>query len=213
MDRYFYKIVDDIDFVWKIERVRSDAYKLNETDFGHFVCNHRLFVPYLFKNIQDIRTRGLLNGYKEILPQVLTDDNCYLDNTIGLLHKNSYWETLFAVRHVGFLNKMSPIIFGSTIKDVDSTVYQKLMACDHAVGQKIYQAAYTYFKSLCDIDEYFSSTSLDTIDKFLTTLQLQAVYIGQNENSIRFAFRPSWDEEHGLSINLDVESFSVTIDD
>lgn len=213
MNTYFYKIVDSIDFVWKIETITSDPYKLNETDFGHFVCNQRQYIPYIFKGIQDIRNRGLLNDYKEILPQVLTDDNCYLDKTIGLLHKDSYWQTLFAVRHVRCLNRMSPIIFNSAIEDADSNIYQKLMSCDDAIGQKVYQAAYAYFKSLWEIDEYFSATNLDTIEKFLPTIKLQGVYIRQDENDICFAFRPSWDEEHGLNINLDIESFEVTIDD
>jgi hypothetical protein len=213
MNRYFYKIVDNIDFVWKIETITSDPYKLNETDFGHFVCNQRQFIPYLFQSVHDIKNRGLLNDYKEILPQVLTDDNCYLDKTIGLLHKDNYWQTFFAVRHIACLNRMSSIVFNSVIEDADSKVYHKLMTCNDAVGEKIYQAAYTYFKSLWHVDEYFSATNLDTIDKFLPTIQLQAVYIRQDEKNIRFAFRPSWDEEHGLSINLDIESFEVTIND
>lgn len=217
MNKYFYKIIDAIDFVWKIEPITNDPYKLNETQFGLFVCNQRQFVPYLFQNIQDIKNRGLLDGYKEISLQVMTDDNCYLDKTIGLLHKNNYWNALFAVRYLGCINRMSPVIFNSTIEDTDSEAYEKLMACDNAVGKKVYEAAYTYFKSLWDIDEYFSASNLDTIDKFLATLKLQAVYVGQEDrigkNKIQFAFRPSWNEEHGLSINLDLKSFEVSIDD
>lgn len=217
MDKYFYKIIDDIDFVWKIETVTVDPYKLNENDFGHFVCNQRQFVPYLFQSIQDIKNRNLLNNYKEVSPQVLTDDNCYLDKTIGLLHKNNYWNTLFAVRHIGCLNTLSPIVFRTTVEEVDSRIYDRLMTCDFAVGQKIYETAYKYFKSLCEIDGYFSSSNLDTIDKFLKTIQLQAVYIRQdgniNENIILFAFRPSWDEEHGLQIILNLENYDVTINE
>jgi hypothetical protein len=215
MNRYFYKIVDNIDFVWKIEKVTSDPYKLDEIDNGHFVCNQRQFIPYLFQGIPDIKNRGLLNDYKEILPQLLTDDNCYLDKTIGLLHKDNYWETLFAVRYISCLNRMSPVIFNSKIEDSDSDLYDKLMACNHTIGQNIYEAAYGYFKDLWEIDEYFSATNFDTIEKFVKTIELQAVYIrpdnNLSENYICFAFRPSWDEEHGLRINLDLESFEVTV--
>jgi hypothetical protein len=215
MAKYFFKIVDNIDFVWKIETETTDPYKLNETTFRHFVCNERQFVPYLFQTVEDIKNRNLLNNYKEILQQVLTDDNYYLDKTIGLLHKDKYWNTLFAVRHIKCLDRMSPIIFRSSIEDIDSKVYDKLMTCDSTVGQKIFDTAFVYFKSLWEIDEYFSSTNLDTIDKFLKTIELQAVYIRRDdnisENIIHFAFRPSWDEEHGLGIILNLENFEVTV--
>lgn len=217
MDKYFFKIVDDIDFVWKIEKITNDPYKLDETDFGHFVCNQRQFIPYLLQSIHDIKTRGLLTDYKEILPQVLTEDNYYFDKTVGLLHKNSYWNTLFAVRHINCINRVSPIIFRTTIEELDCKIYEKLMACNFSVGQKIYQAAYNYFKQLWEIDEYFSSTNLDTLDKFLNTIQLQAIYIraddNVNDNDVLFSFRPSWDEEHGMRIVLKLENYEVTIDE
>lgn len=217
MDKYFFKIIDSIDFVWKIEKITNDPYKLNETDFGHFVCNQRQFVPYLFQSIQDIKNRDLLNDYKEIIPQVLTEDIYYFENTIGLLHKDNYWNTLFAVRHINCLKRMSPIIFRTTIEDLDCKIYDKLMACTFSVGQRIYEAAFNYFKKLWAIDEYFSSTNLDTLDKFLKTIQLQAIYIRQdnnvNDNDVLFAFRPSWDEEHGLRIILNLENYEVTIEE
>jgi hypothetical protein len=216
MERYFYKIVDNIDFVWKIEPVLDDPYKLNTTDFGYFVCNQKQFIPYLFQSIQDIKSRNLIDDFKEILPQVLTDDNCYFDKSIGLLHKDSYWKTLFAVRQINFLNRMSPIIFQPNINDIDIKNYNKLMSCDYHIGKKIYEAAYNYFKRLWEIDEYFSSSNLDTMDKFLKTIQLQAIYIRQNDenrDNIFFAFRPSWDEEHGLQIILNLETFEVAIDE
>jgi hypothetical protein len=217
MDRYFFKIIDNIDFVWKIERITNDPYKTDETSFGHFVCNQRQFVPFLFQSLQDIKRRGLLNDYKEILPQALTDESCYFDKTIGLLHKDTYWETLFAVRHINCLNRMSPIIFRTNIQESDCKIYEKLMTCDFSVGQRIYEVAYSYFKKLWEIDEYFSSTNLDTLDKFLNTIQLQAVYIRRddnvNDNDVLFSFRPSWDEEHGMRIVLNLENYEVTIDE
>ena len=216
MDKYFYKIVDSIDFVWKIEKVIDDPYKLDEIDYGHFVCNQKQFSPFLFQSIQDIRDRNLLSEYKEILPQVLTEDNCYFDKTIGLLHKNNYWDTLFSVRHIKCLDRTSPIVFNQNIKDIDSKIYDKLMACEFTVGQRIYEAAYSYFKGLWEIDKYFSESNLNTIDKFLKTIQLQAVYIRRDDNLedniIDFAFIPSWDEEHGLKIILNLENLEVSID-
>jgi hypothetical protein len=217
MEKYFFKIIDSIDFVWKIEKITTDPYKLNETNFGHFVCNQRQFVPYLFQSIQDIKNRDLLTDYKEILPQVLTEDIYYFDKKIGLLHKDNYWNTLFAIRHINCINRMSPIIFRTTIEDLDCKIYDKLIACTFTVGQSIYEAAYNYFKKLWKIDEYFSSTNLDTLDKFLKTIQLQAIYIRKesnvNDNDVLFAFRPSWDEEHGLKIILNLENYEVTIEE
>jgi hypothetical protein len=217
MDKYYFKIVDNIDFVWKVEKITSDPYKLNEIDFGHFVCNQRQYVPYLFQDIQDIKNRELFNDYKEILPQVLTDDCYYFDKIVGLLQKDNYWDTLFAVRHISCLNRFSPIIFRTVIEDLDCKIYEKLMACDFSVGQKIYDTAYNYFKKLWDINEYFSSSNLDTIDKFLNTIKLQAVYVRRdgsiNDNIVHFTFRPSWDEEHGLAIDLNLETFDTTINE
>lgn len=43
MDKYFYKIVDNIDFVWKIEKIIDDPYKLDEIEHGHFVCNQKQY--------------------------------------------------------------------------------------------------------------------------------------------------------------------------
>jgi len=43
MDKYFYKIVDNIDFVWKIEKIIDDPYKLDEIEYGHFVCNQKQY--------------------------------------------------------------------------------------------------------------------------------------------------------------------------
>lgn len=212
MDKYFFKIVDNIDFVWKIETVKKDPYKADETDFGLFVCDQRQFVPYLFNNIQDIRNRDLLDDYKEIIPQILIEDTYYLDPVIGLLHKDSYWNSLFAVRHIKCLDRFAPVVFEDTISGTDQLTYSRLMSFDPEIGQKVYESAYAYFKSLWKVDDYFSSTNLVTLESFLETLKLQSIYIRKNEDAadVSIHFRPSWDEEHGLTILLNTETLEVT---
>lgn len=215
MDRYFFKVIDNIDFVWKIEENTKDPYKGNEIEFTLSVCNERQFVPYLFRTIHDIKNKGLLNDYEEITPGVLTDEKYYYDKTIGLLHKDSYRNTLFAVRYINCLGITAQVVFREEIQLKDIAVYSKLISCNKNVGDAIYETAYNYFKSLWEIDEYFSSTNLDTMEKFLVTLQLLPVHIRENdgikENLILFHFRPSWDEEHGLRISLDVETNEVEL--
>ena len=80
MEKYFYKIVDNIDFVWKIESILNDPYRQNEIDFGHFACNKRLFNPYIFKSFEDFEKHELLTSYKEIKAGQINDDKCYFDS-------------------------------------------------------------------------------------------------------------------------------------
>lgn len=221
MDRYFYKIIDNIDFVWKIETILNDPYKQNEIDYGHYVCNKRQFIAYLFESIEDIEKQKLFTDYKEIKPDSINADQCYLDKTVGLLHKDEFWLNLYALRYVNCLDKLSPIVFGNSdvqenfITETDRDLYLKLMFCDKSIGQKIYQTAYQYFKSLESLDQSFSETNLDTLDKFLPTLELQAVYLSykenENANIACIVFRPSWDPELGLAVLLNLDTMEVKL--
>ena len=49
MEKYFFKLVDNIDFVWKIKLHVLDPYKEGEIDFGHYVSNLRVFNPNIFE--------------------------------------------------------------------------------------------------------------------------------------------------------------------
>ena len=79
----------------------------------------------------------------------------------------------------------------------------------------IYQTAYQYFKSLESLDQSFSETNLDTLDKFLPTLELQAVYLSykenENANIACIVFRPSWDPELGLAVLLNLDTMEVKL--
>jgi hypothetical protein len=89
------------------------------------------------------------------------------------------------------------------------------MAFGTEVGQEIYITAHDYFKSLWEFDTYFSKTNLHTLESFLPTLELQAIYLRQEkDDKIDFAcvvFRPSWDPEHGLAILINLDSKEVTL--
>ncbi len=80
------------------------------------------------------------------------------------------------------------------------------MSFDRSIGQKIYQTDYNYFKSLWSADQFFSETNLDTLEKFLLALELQAIYLryeeNENANIACIVFRPSWDHELGLALLL-----------
>ena len=89
------------------------------------------------------------------------------------------------------------------------------MNCDKAIGRKIYKTAYDYFKYLWAIDDFYSETNLDTIEKFLPTINIQAIYIGydedENANIAGISFRPSWDEEHGLGVLLNLDTMDIKL--
>lgn len=116
---------------------------------------------------------------------------------------------------------MAPIVFGNStdpedfITEKDRELYLKLMSCGQDTGQKIYQTAHNYFKSLWEFDEFFAKTKLDTLEKFLPTLELQAIYLKyeeeENNEIATVVFRPSWDLEHGLAILLDLNNMEVKL--
>jgi len=221
MEKYFYKLVDNIDFVWKIKHHVLDPYKQGEIDFGHYVNNQRVFNPYLFESLRDFQQKAFSSAYKEIEPDLVNEESCYFDRSIGLLHTDEYWTNLHAQRYVNCLGRIVPIIFGSgkeqksVITNKDREKYLKLMACGPEVGQAIYKVAHDYFKSLWEFDTHFSKTNLDTLELFLPTLELQAIYLNQEKaeevDTACVVFRPSWDPEHGLAILLNLDSEEVKL--
>jgi hypothetical protein len=220
MERYFYKIIDNIDFVWKISLNVLDPYKQGEMDFGHYVNNQRVFNPYLFESLTDFQQRAFSSDYKEIEADLVNEDNCYFDRSIGLLHTDGYWSSLHAHRHVHCFDKIVPLVFGGgeeqlkSITKKERECYLKLMDCGPEVGEAIYIVAHDYFKSLWDFDTHFSKTNLDTLASFLPTLELQAIYLNQEkyeEDTACVVFRPSWDPEHGLAILINLDSQEVRL--
>lgn len=221
MEKYFYKLVDNIDFVWKIKLHATDPYKQGEFDFGHYYSNQRIFNPTIFENFADFEQRIFLSDYKEIKVEVVNEEHCYFDRSIGLLHTDDYWTNFHAHRYVHCLGKIAPIVFSGAKEQKDSITnndrerYCKLMACGPEVGQAIYKVAYDYFKSLWEFDTHFSKTNLNTLELFLPTLELQAIYLNQQKddhlNTACVVFRPSWDAEHGLAILLNLDSEEVKL--
>ena len=233
MEKYFYKIVDNIDFVWKINIHVQDPYKQGELDFGHYVCNQRVFNPHVFESLADFQQRESVSAYREIEPDSVNDENCYFDGIIGLLHTDDYWTNLYALRHINCLGKIASIVFDNSkeglnaISNNDRERYLKLMACGPEVGQAIYHTAHDYFSSLWEFDTHFAETNLDTLEKFLPTLDLQAIYLrGESAAAERaesgkekqkevdtacVVFRPSWDPEHGLAVLINLDSKEVTL--
>lgn len=221
MEKYFYKLTDNIDFVWKIKVHDQDPYRQGEMDFGHYVCNQRVFNPYIFESLADFEQRETLSDYKEIAADQVNDENCYFDRSIGLLHTDDYWTNFYALRHVNCLRQIVPIVFGSSkeqlivITHKDRERYLKLISCGAEVGQDIYNAAYDYFKSLWEFDSHFSKSNLDTLESFLPTLELQAIYLRQEKvdevDTACVVFRPSWDPEHGLAILLNLDTHEVRL--
>jgi hypothetical protein len=221
MEKFFYKLVDNTDFVWKVENVSNDPYKENTLTFRQYVCNKRVFNPVIFESIADFEQSEQLLTYKEIIPDQLNNEKSYYDNVIGLVHADDYWNNLHAFRHVNCLNELVPIVFDSSdennpfITNADRENYLKLQACGAEKGHEIYDCAFQYFKTLWDFDAHFEQTQLDTIEKFLPTLELQAIYLSnantETEASACIVFRPSWDPEHGLAVVLNLVTMKVQL--
>ena len=221
MQKVFYKLIDNTDFVWKVANLSNDPYRDGELTFTQFVCNKRVFNPAIFENLADFEKSEELLSYREIIPNQLNDVKCYYDNTIGLLHADDYWNSLFALRHVNCLNEIVPIVFDSNneqglfISEADRESYLKLLACGAEKAREIYECALQYFKTLWDFDTHFSKTKLDTIHKFLPTLELQAIYLNNTEDecaaTANIVFRPSWDPEYGLCIVLNLATEAISL--
>ena len=221
MEKYFFKLIDNIDFVWKINIHDLDPYKQGEIDFGHYVSNQRVFNPNLFESLTDFQQKAFSSGYKEIKADLVNEENCYFDRSIGLLHTDEYWTNLHAHRHLICFGRIVPIVFGGSKEQLNSITkndrekYLKLMSCGPEVGQAIYKVAHDYFKSLWEFDTHFSKTNLDTLELFLPTLELQAIYLNQEKDeevaTACVVFRPSWDPDHGLAILLNLDSEEVKL--
>jgi hypothetical protein len=219
MEKVFYKLVDNTDFVWKVKNVSNDPYNEIAIAFGLYVCNKRVFNPAIFESLADFEQGEHLLTYKEIIPDRINEEKCYYDNIIGLLYADDYWNDLHAFRYVNCLNEIVPIVFDGSnenrplITNADRESYLKLLACGSEKGKEIYDCAYQYFKTLWNFDAHFAQTNLDTIEKFLPTLELQAIYLKHAEEGREAAacivFRPSWDPEHGLAIVLNLATMTV----
>jgi len=221
MEKVFYKLVDNTDFVWKVESSANDPYKKDTITFRQYVCNKRMFNPAIFESIVDFEQSEHLLTYKEISPNQLNNEKSYYDNCIGLVHADDYWNNLHAFRYVNCLNEMVPIVFDSSnenrtvLTNTDRESYLKLLACDAEKGHVIYDCAFQYFKTLCDFDVHFAQTKLDTIEKFLPTLELQAIYLKYTEEekdaTACIVFRPSWDPEYGLAVLINLATMTVKL--
>jgi len=196
MEKYFYKLVDNIDFVWKINTHVLDPYKKGEMDFGHYVSNQRVFNPYLFESLADFQDSAFFSDYKEIEADMVNEETCYYDRSIGLLHTDDYWTNLHAHRNVPCLGKITPIVFSSTaeqsnvISNNDRERYLKLMACGPEVGQAIY---------LRNESEKQKESGKESEKQ------------NESGDTACVVFRPSWDPEHGLAILINLDSKEVTL--
>lgn len=220
MEKIFYKIINSVDFVWKTETTTNDPYKLQPHTFGHYVNNKRVFHPVIFESLSAFQQSEHLLTYKEISPSKINKEKCYYDPTIGLLHKNDYWNNFFALRHINCLDATVPVVFDDnpdqldSISNINRESYLKLLACESGKKDEIYDCAFNYFKTLWNFDKHFAVTNLDTIEKFLPTLELQAVYLKVKNECDAFAcivFRPSWDPDHGLAVLLDLKTLEINL--
>lgn len=206
--RYFYKIENNIEFVWRVRQIEDDPYRKNENIAEHFVGNIKQFIRWIVKTEDDLKERNLLEGYKELKNN---ENDLIYDEVLGLLRKDEKFQVTYAYRLILGLNKIAKIEFDDTveIKSVRD-LFQKAVNIDRETGKKIIEIGFEYYKRLWKIDKYYSSPNLDTMEKFMPTIELQSVNLYDDVSSeyVTYYFRPSWDEEHGLYIRFNFKSMS-----
>ncbi|MCH2231903.1 MAG: hypothetical protein MK105_16325 [Crocinitomicaceae bacterium] len=205
----YYKIENNIDFVWRIREIKDDPYRKGESIAEHFVGNTKQFVRWIVKNEKDLKERNLLEGYQEI------GNNAVYDEVLGLLRKDEKFPVIYGFRQILGLEKIARIEFENTI-EIRSVrdLFQKAINIDKVIGDKIINIGFEYYKKLWETDEYFSEPNLNTIEKFKPTIELQSVnfYDDIKSGNVTYYFRPSWDEEHGLHIKFNLNSLTGEVD-
>jgi hypothetical protein len=206
--KYYFKISSKVDFLWILGK-SSDPFRENERLAEFFVNNIKF----------ETRTEGLgvgisQNFYKEIesFQEIQMNENfenkVILNDKIGLLRiiKDG---ALFATRYLPCFNKIVSIGIFSNINDEAIRKYLYLINATKELGDLIYQKSYEYYQ-ISGSDEYFNLPEKLTIEEFKTTIELQEVYF-EKGNDITIYFRPSWDEEHGLCLNLNSKTGEVEV--
>lgn len=214
--KYFYKIENNIEFVWRIRQIEDDPYRIGQSIAEHFVGNTKQFVKWIVRNEKDLKERNLLTGYREIYENGNNEDGVIYDEVLGLLRKDKKFPTIFAYRQIEGLKKIALIEFDEKVKvETTRNLFQKAVNIDLVNGMKIIEAGFEHYKKLWSIDEYFSEPNLNTIEKFLPTIELQSIWLDENpENEVvTYSFRPSWDEEHGLRVRFDFKAMTCEAED
>lgn len=213
--KYFYKIENNIEFVWRIRQIEDDPYRKDDSIAEHFVGNTKQYVKWIVRNEKDLKERNLLNGYKEIFENKNCEDDVIYDEVLGLLRKDEKFPVIYAFRQIVGLEKIARIEFENTVEIKSArNLFHKAVNIDKEIGEMIIKIGFEYYKRLWEIDEYFSKPNLDTIEKFKPTIELQSVnlYDDVKTGNVTYYFRPSWDEESGLYIRFNFESMSGEVE-
>lgn len=211
---YFYKIENNIEYVWRVRQITNDPYRENQTIAEHFVGNIKQFIGRILRSENDLRQYNFLANYKTVGSDKFNEEKVIHDEIIGLLRQDE--SELYACRHILGLNKIALVRFENSV-DIKSArqLFQKAVNIDKAFGMQIIQAGFEYYKKLWSIDEYFSEPNLNTIEKFEPTIELQSVtlYGDMEEEFATYYFRPSWDEEHGMYVRVNFRSMTCKVED
>lgn len=208
MNTYFYKIENDIDFVWRIRKVDDDPYQEGELIGEYLVGNVYTHTDHLITDKQDLYRLKLLNGFKEILSGSFNAENATYDPVLGTLRMDKDMLNLYTYRHLHYLKAIVPISFESNllIKEVRD-LYLKVIEPDSRLADQIFNTAFDRYKS------YGLDDGISEIGDFKSTLSPGEIsLIDPEEGLVSYFFRPSWDEEHGLYIMVNFKENTCGID-
>ncbi len=150
-----------------------------------------------------------LEGYHEIELNQIFENKAFINEDIGLVRiaKNGYY---FVTRHLNCFNKIASIGIFTKLNKESIEKYYFLLNLSKKFGEEIYHKAFEYFH-ISGSEEYFQLENKLTLEEFKTTIELQEVYIDESD-FVTIYFRPSWDEEHGLSFKINPKTNEIEIE-
>lgn len=207
--KYYYKIQSNVELLWVVGESK-DPLRPKEKVAEFFVNSVKF----------ETRTEGLgvgfsknfykeLESYHEIKPNQEYETKAILYEDIGLVritHDRKY----FMSRHLVCFNKIVIVGIFADLNEDTIAKYFYLLNLSKKLGDEIYQKSYEYYK-MSGSDEYFQLDKKMAFEDFCTTIELQEIYIDKSD-FITVNFRPSWDEEHGLFIKLNIINNDIEIE-
>lgn len=209
-ERIFYKIENNIDYVWRIVKVKNDPFRKDEFVAELLIGNIKQFINRIVKNEQDLNRYNFLDGFIELNH---VDDKIIYDRELGLWRRHEKWQEIFAYRNIKGLNRIVPVSFETTV-DIKSAkeILSKSINISTVIGNEIIHAGLKYYQYLCSINDYFAQVPMNSIEEFKSTIELNSVsiYGDVESHDVTYYFRPSWDEEHGLYIKFNFKTMKAS---
>ena len=209
---YFYKIELKTDYLIVFGE-SNDPFCKNEKSYDFFINNIKsqgLDIQFGCKSNYDLVHKYDFEsiGFNQIIKNEINEKNIVFDELMGILRKGKWG--YFATRYLSCVNLFTSILIAEKEISLAKPQYEFLLNSERALGERIFEIAYEYFQQ-SESEEYFKIPYKLSLEEFKNTISLEQIEIN-NTNDISFYFRPSWDEEHGLYVKVNIQDESIYID-